>query len=522
MTGNRTPTLNELSAISREEWEVLCGGLLAIIENVQRVEDGQGKGNGLDGWKRVNGNIEGYQYKRYDRAFGDSQAQKLKKNITLASTRSPIEFGAPLTKLTVVMNIDLEPNHKGSESSLTLFNRVHKWAKEEFDIDIEPKGLGWVYTHLLLHKELKPELFVDLSMQIDTKFKELDIKIDGFNGMLVSMFESFQKNALNNQEPSSVIYTLISEAKVHFKRGVQYQAQEEYILSLRSLQDAQRLAQAAPKEQELNIQILSLICGINCTIGNLSEALHYCHLTEAALSSIEKKSSTTLEARGNIAFVFLTLQNIREAEAIFDELIIEFESISDLDNLANTIMHKLNIVISRYNKEEVLIWIENLDVVIKNIIKEAKSPKLGDILIRAFGTLGNSWLSIGSDEYGEIEQYALSQAEKYYKNSFEQASKYSYRMAMAMSSFSLANCLWHQKKLNEAKRAYQEVIEKFGAQYSKLCADSLYNLALISDELGNTADSLERMLKASNKYSEIGDKASMQQAQSWINKTLKK
>lgn len=174
---SRTPTVQELAEQSRDDWENICAALMALEEGANKVEDRHGKGNGLDGWKRNNKGIVGYQYRRYDDRFGASQAAKLKANIELAKTKVPQELGLPLVQVIFLPNIDLEPGHRGSEGEIERFEVLRKWALTE-GIELEHRGVTVTHALLCKHSHIRPELFEDLSKKLDEQDQKLDAQSD--------------------------------------------------------------------------------------------------------------------------------------------------------------------------------------------------------------------------------------------------------------------------------------------------------------------------------------------------------
>jgi hypothetical protein len=86
MTGNRIPTASDLQSLTRDEWEALGHGLCAEMYDTERIEDRLGKGNGLDSFRQLEagGNIDGWQFRRFDGRLGLEQVNKLKEAVTRA------------------------------------------------------------------------------------------------------------------------------------------------------------------------------------------------------------------------------------------------------------------------------------------------------------------------------------------------------------------------------------------------------------------------------------------------------
>jgi hypothetical protein len=155
---SKIPSLETVSNLTREEWEDLCSSLCSLLYSSHRVEDRFGKGNGLDAWRHDSGNVEGWQFRRFNLRLGDSQAAQIKENIILARERSILEIKKPLTRFTVIFNIDPEPGHKGKKGEIERLSEIEEWAKETFDIEFYFLGVTWVRTQLIKFPMIKPDL----------------------------------------------------------------------------------------------------------------------------------------------------------------------------------------------------------------------------------------------------------------------------------------------------------------------------------------------------------------------------
>ncbi|MGO4273448.1 hypothetical protein AB4Z22_26995, partial [Paenibacillus sp. TAF58] len=153
----KTPTTDDLNRkLNSIEWENLCNGICVEEFLTNRVNDSNGKGNGMDAYKILdNESVAGYQFKKYKEGFGSKQVKTLQDNIKLAYNTCMIDFERSLVKYVVIFNINLDPSHMGAEGELKRFEeKIIKWAKGNFNIKVEYFGMDWVHNKLLKHSFL--------------------------------------------------------------------------------------------------------------------------------------------------------------------------------------------------------------------------------------------------------------------------------------------------------------------------------------------------------------------------------
>jgi len=235
----RTPNQDDLKKLSREEWENLCALICSSFYSAHRVEDHFGKGNGLDSFREIEGGVEGWQFRRFNDRLGSKQAQHIKKNIILAQEKCLSELKKPLIKFTIIFNIDPKPGHQNTTGEIERLNIIKEWATEEYNIDFKYRGITWVLHMLLKNPTLKPELFENINEAINEVSKSL-------HNELFDIKEELQK--ILKQHPlegklKKTFELLITEAKTHYKRGMDLESEEEFRKSIISLEDALRLVE---------------------------------------------------------------------------------------------------------------------------------------------------------------------------------------------------------------------------------------------------------------------------------------
>jgi hypothetical protein len=126
---SKTPSLDTVSNLNRDEWEELCSSICSMIFSTHRVEDRFGKGNGLDAWRNNGGKVEGWQFRRFNERLGARQAKHIKTNISLAQERSKNEIKRPLDKFIIIFNIDPEPGHQGQKGEIERLSEIRNGQK---------------------------------------------------------------------------------------------------------------------------------------------------------------------------------------------------------------------------------------------------------------------------------------------------------------------------------------------------------------------------------------------------------
>src|SRR6184192_276473 len=143
MTTKRLPTVQDLQGLTRDEWEALGHDLCATMYDAERVEDRLGRGNGLDAVRQLEpeGNIDGWQFRRFDDRLGDKQIKKLREAVTRAVGACDEDLRGQLKTFTVFGNIDLQPGHLKAKGEDARFAEFRKWCKEQYDIHAVYKGV---------------------------------------------------------------------------------------------------------------------------------------------------------------------------------------------------------------------------------------------------------------------------------------------------------------------------------------------------------------------------------------------
>lgn len=499
--GNKIPSLETISNLPRDEWEDLCSSICTVIFLSHRVEDGFGKGNGLDAWRFNNDNVEGWQFRRFNSRLESNQARHIKENIKLAYERSIKELGKPLNWFTLIINIDPEPGHKGKKGEIERLIEIKEWSQQTFNLEFTFFGVSWVRTQLLKNPTLRPDLFEDLSAAIsDTKQSILNGLFD-----IEKKIDQLSQQHELEKKIEKAFETLAREANKHFKRGRKYESQEEYIRSIESLEDAYHLLKDNSVDPQLEGRILTILAGVQTITGYLKAAIQNAKAAITMLTTDESREYL-LFAKGNLAFAYYMSQEYATSEALFFEVLREFEMDGNLIEIVRTLGHITELYSMQNKIEKALEWAEKT--------KHA-AMSLDDIIgistfsISSMGVATNAIAAIGCLEGGSIYQDALYEAIASYEHIERLADLANLDRLKLNSKGQRARCIWHLDRLDEAAKLYSELSEEAHTLLPKLATDSKFNLALILLEGDKAEECKAHLIEARKEYLKIGDIASV-------------
>ena len=461
------------------------------------MEDRFGKGNGLDAWRTDAGNIEGWQFRRFNSRLGASQASHIKKNIILAQERSVQEIKKPLSKFTIIFNIDPEPGHKEKKGEIERLVDIEEWAKNNYNINFNFLGVTWVRTQLIKYPTIRPDLFEDLNAAIsDTKQTLLNGIFD-----IQKKLDGLGDNLPLEQKARNAFATLTREASKHFERGKKLESQEEFIRSIGSLEDALRLLQDNKVDEQLEGKILSFLSGVQTITGSLSEAIKNAESALSKLSSVESRDYF-LFAKGNYAFAHYMSQEYKKSEVIFREILHEFESDGNLLEIVRTLGHITELHSLQNHIDKAIEWGERAKKASKSL---DKIFGISEISLSTLGTAANVTSAIGCLQGGGVHPEALHEAIELYEYIEELAAKTQLIRIRLNSKAARARCVWHLDRLDDAAKIYEEVSTEAHSILPKVSTDSKFNLALLYSEMGQKEKCKKLLLEAQQEYQGMGD-----------------
>jgi len=512
---SKVPSLNIVSNLGREEWEDLCSSLCSLLYSSHRVEDRFGKGNGLDAWRPKNGNVEGWQFRRFNSRLGAKQATHIKENIVLAQERSIQEIKKPLTKFTVIFNIDPEPGHKGQKGDIERLTEIEEWAKNTYGIQFNFLGVTWVRTQLIKYPTIRPDLFEDLNAAISDTRQTL---LDGIFDIQKKLDGIGEKQDLEEKIKKAFV-TLTREASKHFDRGKEYNSRDELIRAIGSLEDALNLIQDNQVDEQLEGKILTFLAGVQTITGFLAEAMNN---AKEALSKLlpDESREYFLFAKGNLAFAHYMSQEYDKAEVIFFEIMHEFERDGNLLEIVRTLGHITELYSMQDKISEAIEWAERTKKATKSL---DEIIGISDITISSMGTTANAIAAIGCLRGGSINKDALKDAINLYEHIESITAKSQQWVRMRLNSKAgRARCIWHLDRLDEAAKLFSEVSAEARSILPKVSTDSKFNLALILLEMKKYEESEKLLVQSQQEYLEMGDIASVSDTKRMLENIKKK
>jgi len=475
----RIPDLKTVAGIDRNRWESLCATLVTLLFGAHRVEDRRGRGNGLDAWLRRSDGVYGWQFRRLEDRFGNAQAAKVRENITTAATWSRSELQAPLSRFVLVLNIDLEPRHGGDSGEIVRLESLAKWSISTLGIHFSWRGVTWVRSHLLEHPGACPDLFEDLGSAVAGAEARLSARLDALGAQFDNLVQQSRSDA--------ILAVLLREARVHFQRGNDFQQQEELNKSVVSLCDALRLiddhATQHPKGPDLRANILALLCGIECAMGRLSDALRHGQLAIDA-TRLMADASLRLFSIGNFAAALSRSSRFDEARPLFEQVLSAFEDIGDTIEVIRTRTYLMEVYTGQPDHDALVEAIGELGGILK-AFHSTHEPR--PVTLSALGQCANAMLSLSPHDHRSIRQ-ALSILQ-----AVAGFAAGSHLFVTLSARAQQAQCHWWLDELEDACRLYSGVQTEAAAEYPGLAADSAYNHALVLAEVGNVNRAIELM-----------------------------
>jgi tetratricopeptide (TPR) repeat protein len=502
------PSRNELSQLSRDEWEELCSLICTFFFSSQRVEDHFGKGNGLDCFRENDDGIDGWQFRRFNNRLENKQANQIKKNISLAHQKIRSAFDKPLINFTVIFNIDPEPGHKNLKGEIERLNSIKSWAKEEHNIKFAYKGVTWVLTMLMNNPKLMPELFTNIEDAFDDMKKTIRNELFDIKAELNTLIRD---DSLKGKFKET-INLLLKEANTHFSRGQDLESKEEYRRAITSLEDALRLVEEKNIDYELEGKINLFLAGVEVISGFPKDAINHSKRAIKLLEANDLKGEYLRFAMGNLAFSLYMNQEYEEAKQLFIELMSIYEENGNFIESLRTLTHLLELETQRGNFKSSLIYVERVMSASMNL-ESLIGPS--DLTISSLGSVANFYTEIGVKLQNKDH---LNKAVNLYKKIEMNASREKLKRILLVSKSARARCLWNLDKIDEAIILHKEVITEGKDFLPKTSIDAKFNLALIYLEINELSESIKLLKETIEEYNNIGDYPSVEDSKKMLYK----
>lgn len=514
MTEKRVPTASDLQDLTRDEWESLGHDLCATMYDAERVEDRLGRGNGLDAFRQLEpgGSIDGWQFRRFDDRLGDHQIKKLQEAVTRAVNACDRDLGGELKTFTVFGNIDLQPGHLTAKGEDSRFSDFQKWCKSEHDIDAVYRGVTWVRSCLLKHPYLRPHLFEDFAASLEQAKKEI-LQAIGGDADIRKAFEELKAKS------EGQLAVLVAEARIHFERGKARGQNEDWRLAVESLRDAERLASAPGVERSLLALIQALLAGLLVLTGPLNEALEIGRQAAAA-ATLEGDSSLLRLAQGNLAIALAEAQEYAEARALFLDVLRMYEDASEPSEIVRTLTHLLHVDTSAKNWSGASEWAQRLA---DKCTQLDQTIGVTEMTLSALGNIATFHLNV-ADQFPEpLQTESLEKAGDLYKHVAETSRQNNMQRIALIAESQLSRTLHFLCRYDEADEAFEDAIRNADSMgLAKVAADSRFNHALMLVEAGRLNRAAIAAAEAVSRYYALGDRASINDAESLHTNILNK
>jgi tetratricopeptide (TPR) repeat protein len=493
------PTVQDLQSLSRDGWEALGHDLCAILYGTNRVEDRLGRGNGLDAYRELKpGEIDGWQFRRFDDRLGDVQIGKLRDAVKRAIDACKRDQDGKLVSFTVLGSIDLQPGHKGSKGEIKRFKDFETWCLTQHSVRATYRGVTWVRAQLLRHPHLRPAMFKDLAKTIEL-LKDQILEAIGGESDLRRAFEDLKKIS------DGRLAVLIDEARTHFERGKKRGQDEDWRLAVESLRDAERLARASEVDQKLLAHIEALLAGLLTLTGPLPEALE---TGRRAVSAATRESDASLIrlSKGNLALALTQIQQYSEARELLLEVLRLFEESAEMTEVIRTLTNLLYIDTTTGSWDSAVSWAERLET---NCAELNQLIGVSDVTLDALGNVATLRFAIACQLPSPLKEQELGEASKMYHQVAEAGQIFGSRRTQIFADSQIAKVFHQLGKYKEANSKFEEAIKEADAEHLfKAAADTRYSQAVMLMEAPQLEEAVTAANDALKRYRTIGDKES--------------
>lgn len=493
----RIPSLKDVADLSRDEWERLCRSLAVIIYQAEGVEDRKGKGNGLDAIRIDAHQANGWQFRRFDGRLGDPQIRAIRDALELAVARCKAEDGVPLGRFAVWANIDLEPGHMSQTGERERVKTLKAFARSTHGVELEFVGVTWVHTQLLMHPQLRPDLFEDISAQIEAVHSSLKADTEA---ILAS---------IKSETGNKAIARLAEQALVHFQRGQKHGINEEFRYAENCLVDALNLLDGLPVDALLEGKVLIALAGVRTVLGRFDQAIA---AATGALNALPPEESFLRgHAFGNMGIACGFMGDHKEARRLHQLGLDAAEERGDAVGVVVALTHLLELEVNTGRARQATRLADRLTRAVSGI--EGAHGGASDVSLAARGALAGRLLETGLERHDRV---ALEQAITLFGVLAELGLPVSLRIWAGAQS-QRARAIWNLDRLAEAETIFLEVLQRLAnADLPKVTADVRFNLALVKYESGKGQEAIAEMERAEAEYRQMGDRSSQKGAEKWL------
>lgn len=288
-----------IAELTRDQFEALCLLLLRqeFGEELQRVEDRLGSGNGLDAMI-LREDVIGFQIRCYDpqnaRRFGSHHKDGVVDSVRKARAWSQ-SLHKRLSHFILVCNVDLQPNE---------FAEVLSWfveIEDSYQLVTDFRPLLWVYDALLrAPRSIREEFFGPSPSDIGERLSRISAVQIEQGQMLEAIQEQLNQFAQKSRTESMAVQRLIREAQTHYSRAKEKRDTLAFGDAVERVRDAQRLLEEHWEDEPLFADITYILATCLAGMGAWNEAATEFDRADK-LYQRRGDSTDALFARGNAA-----------------------------------------------------------------------------------------------------------------------------------------------------------------------------------------------------------------------------
>lgn len=345
-----------IAELTRDQFENLCFLLLhrEFGEELQRVEDRLGSGNGLDA-VILRENIIGFQIRCYDpqnaRRFGSHHKNGVVDSVRKAQTWSQ-SIRKRLARFILVCNVDLQPNE---------FTKALSWFAEiedSYQLVTDFRPLLWVYDALLrAPRAIREEFFGPSPSDIGERLSQISAVQIEQGRMLEAIQEQLKQFTQKSREKSAAVQRLIREAQTHYLRAKEKRDTLAFMDAVERARDAQRLLEEHWEDEPLFADITYILAICLAGLGAWNEAATEFKRADMLYQRIGK-TTDALFARGNAARMHRDMANDDTGLQTFLELYELWDQEGSPHNILASILNIGNCYKSTHREFLAIQWYE--------------------------------------------------------------------------------------------------------------------------------------------------------------------
>jgi tetratricopeptide (TPR) repeat protein len=400
----------------------------------------------------------------------------------------------------------MRQGHHSKKGEIQRLEELRAWAREAHAIAFEYRGATWVRQCLLRNPELRPDLFENLPDAISAAKREILQRLDS------TTVDPGRIDQLEEQIADR-LRVLLAEARVHHGRAREFGDEQQFAMAIRSWDDALRLVRGHGSAPVLEGEILAVLSGVQVLVGDLVAAETNARRAQELLGD-HTSSPHYWWAVGNLAFLLSHTQNYAEARVLFGEVLNHYESEANIVEIARTIQQMAELAVQTKDTESALELGERLRKLNGSIVQAIGHSQL---TIGFIGTAGQAYMLAADSLEPPTSNVLRGNALETFSSLRDMGAETGLVRLELIARAQIGFCLWHMDHLEDAETILREVVSQGDSTYAKVLADAQFNHSMVLNELNRHDEAVRTMNEARRRYREIGDLASMQDAEKKLN-----